>query len=152
MYKIEINTIVIILLSMTIVILKKIMTLWDYIEPFVIYNYCKNEYRVPNEITHYIYSFIIEDIKEKIIKSFLENEVNKFFIDKKLWYDKKFRINLNNVPYLKLNNHKRIKTKNVILDLLNKNSKKKYVFNYYCCNGNGIVFDIEENYYHLRFI
>ncbi len=137
---------------MTIVIFKKIMKLWDYVEPFAIYNYCKNEFRVPNEITHYIYSFIIEDIKEKIIKSFLENKVNKFFIDKELCYDKTFRIHLNKVPYLKLNNHKRIKTKNVILDLLNKNSKKKYVFNYYCCNGNGIAFDIEENYYHLRFI
>lgn len=118
------------------------MILWNYVKPFAIYNIYKSEFTLPQEITQYIYSFILEDIKEKIIKSFLETKINKFFLNKEDSF-KTFKIYFNQIPYLKLNNYKRIKTKNIILELLNKKSNVKYVFKYYCCNGNRIVFGID---------
>lgn len=119
-----------------------ILTIFDYYYPLLLYKH-NNNY-IPNEINKIIFSFLVEEIKQTLIKNTIEKKITFFanptpyknydiFIDK---YDD-FIIHINELPYKTTDKFIR----KTVIELLDKHVySKTYNFSHMCCGNKGFVF------------
>lgn len=135
------------------------MIVWHYIEPFEIFNRSNNIF-IPVEIISYIYSFIIDEIKEDITKYYINKSITHHLrqntniygrssdINSYTVYFDSYTVHFDTIPYFKMNNNNRIKMKNYILDefkrLFDFHGSKYWsdtgiTNSHYICKGKGMV-------------
>ena len=150
------------------------MRIWDYIKPFEIFNRSNNNY-IPVDIISYIYSFIIDEIKEDITKYYINKSITHHLrqntniygrssdINSYTVYFSSYTVHFDTIPYFKMNNNNRIKMKNYILNEFKRifEFQDKYWrdcgINHcrsdYICKGKGMVINkFHGTYYQLETI
>ena len=125
------------------------MLAYDYLKPFLLFSKQK---RIPHDMIRYIYSFILEDIKWKILSQYINNSISKHQNYYKMHVND-YTLHFDRIPYFKKNDDNIIKIKKNVIEKINSLSNTKYGFSHYCCNGKGCVFrPINQSLIGLRFI
>ncbi len=114
------------------------MEVFDYIKPLLIMiKYSDNDNKINMDIIRYISSYIIDDIKDKINKDFLDKRISSFLLNHNN-NECELYCNINNMiptfcihgklfPYSKNINREKLK------DYILKKYNKLY-FSHYCCS------------------
>ena len=116
------------------------MSCWEIVKPMIYYSNKINP-SIPNEIIRIIYSFgLIEDYKNSKVNSYIE-KIIRIKQNEKL-----ICIHLDDLPF-KISKHQ---LKIIIKENLNKNNNQ-HSFSHYCCNGKGIVYNIQNGFLPFAF-
>jgi len=110
------------------------MKIWNFYKELLLIE------KLDNNIKRYIFSFLIDDYKKNILENFICNKIN---IQKN---NDLLTFHFNNMPYVnsEINNQIRKEINLLII----KNIKKmnlKHQFSHYCCNGQGLCYNIKCN-------
>tara|TARA_E500000331_G_scaffold356639_1_gene415625 strand:+ start:2675 stop:3046 length:372 start_codon:yes stop_codon:yes gene_type:complete len=117
------------------------MLAFDYLKPFLLFSKKK---RIPHDMIRYIYSFILEEIKSKLLTDYINNSISSHinYYKRHIYYYNKsnYTLHFDIIPYFKDNADNRIKLKKNVIEKINSITNDKYCFSHYCCNDKGVVF------------